>query len=161
MLVLAQLLVVCSLRIYYWLRVAETNTSFLLVLLVFCHLCELNWVMHEGAQRAAFSVPRKKWNVHKTSVSTGTDLDKEDMRLSAQEIHLTQTVTLGLSRYGYYLQTCLYLLFLFKHQSFLSGTILLPGLAAENAFPLIESHHGLPRVASTQRRGLLKVLSTY
>lgn len=36
---------------------------------------------------------------------------------------------------------------------------MLPGLAADNAFPSAESHHRLPRVASTQKRGLLEALS--
>lgn len=49
--------------------------------------------------------------------------------------------------------------FLFKHLSFLSGTLLLPGLAAANVFPSAGTHHRLPRVASAQRTGLLEALS--
>lgn len=50
---------------------------------------------------------------------------------------------------------CLNTIFLF----FWSGTGLLPALAADNAFPSAESPRRLPRVASTQRRGLLEALS--
>lgn len=50
-------------------------------------------------------------------------------------------------------------LFLFKYLSFSPGTLLFPGLAADNAFPSAESHHRLPRVACTYRRRLLEALS--
>lgn len=85
MLALAQLLVVHSLHAHYdsELNLAETNDFSLLVVLFFCHVSELNWVMQEGAQEAPFPVPRRKWTVHKSSVSTRIDLDKEGMRLSA------------------------------------------------------------------------------
>lgn len=105
---------------------------------------------------------RAKWNVHRSSVSIRINLDKEAVRLSARETRLIHSVGLGLSCFGFpiYLQTHPYLLFLlFKHLSFLSGTGLLPALAADNAFPSAESPRRLPRVASTQRRGLLEALS--
>lgn len=65
--------------------------------------------MQERAQRAPFPLPRKKWNVHKSSVSARIDLE-EGMIPTAGEMPLTQSVTLGLSYFGYpvHLQTHLY-----------------------------------------------------
>jgi len=67
-------------------NLAETNDFSRLVALVFCHLSELNWVRQEGIQRAPFPVPRKKWNVVESSISTWTDLDKEGVRLSVRYV---------------------------------------------------------------------------
>lgn len=55
--------------------------------------------------------------------------------------------------------TLVFAFLLFIHLSFLFGTGLFPALAADNAFPSAESPPRLPRVASTQRRGLLEALS--
>lgn len=94
-------------------RSSQTDDFFLFVVLIFCHLCDLNWVMQEGVQRVLFPVPRTKWNVHRGSISIRIDLDKEDMRPSARETHLIQSAGLGLSCFGFpvHLQTLSYLLF--------------------------------------------------
>lgn len=84
------------------------------------------------------------------------------LRQSARETRLIQSLGLGLPCFGFssiFTNTLEFAFLLFKHFSFLSGTGLLPALAADNAFPSAESPRRLPRVASTQRRGLLEALS--
>lgn len=66
---------------------SQTNDFFLFVVLIFCHLRDLSWVMQEGVQRVPFPVPKTKWNVHRSSIAIRTDLDKEGMKLS-QERHV-------------------------------------------------------------------------
>lgn len=97
---------------------SQANDFFLFVVLIF--LPPWRPELHHAGEspKSAFFCAK---NVHRSSGSIRTDLDKEAMRLSARETRLIQSVGQRLSCYGFplYLQTHLYLLFLlFKHHFF-------------------------------------------